>query len=446
MNHVSRTIALGFASALAAGLVSAENGLPEVTSVTMSQGAHRLVTIQYTLENAPAIVTVDVKTNAMVNGASTWLSIGGEHIWNAEGDVWKKVGTAGGAFNGTITWRPDLSWTDAQGNGFTARNAKVEVTAWPLYNKPDYMVVDLTLADATDKETYYPSADFLPGAECGQKDAVVSHDIYKTTHLVMRKIMAKGVTWSMGTIASPMVVTLTNNYYMGVFEVTQAQWYRIKGAWFDSWFTSERARRPVEQVTYNAVRMSSNYSWGSYTGAWPEPPYSGSFLGQLNAKTGLDFDLPSTAQWEFACRAGHGDGYWNDGLSTAVSDGYHLGRFKDNGGVTASTGAQPPYNTLPGDGGTDIVGRHAPNSWGLYDTLGNVSELCLNYGTENDGHGTPKVIVPTTAGFVAARGGSFNSNATESTPVKNDARYVDGTSNYKSYSVGFRVMCRAGLD
>ena len=101
--------------------------VPNVTGVTMSQASDRLVTITYTLSDAPAVITLDVQTN--VTG-DVWASIGGEAVWNAMGDVWKKVGaglTAGNSTGGTITWHPDHSWPDHKIEG---NNTRAVVTAW----------------------------------------------------------------------------------------------------------------------------------------------------------------------------------------------------------------------------------------------------------------------------------------------------------------------------
>ena len=138
--------------------------VPHVTSVAMSQANDRLVTITYTLSDAPAVVTVDVQTNAAANAANDdpgWTSIGGEAIWNAMGDVWKKVGdglASGQSASCTITWHPDHSWPDHKIEG---NRTRAVVTAWALENTPDYMVVDLV---APNVVRYYPAVDFLPMA------------------------------------------------------------------------------------------------------------------------------------------------------------------------------------------------------------------------------------------------------------------------------------------
>ena len=84
------------------------------------------------------MVTLDVQTNYVENAETKWASIGGEALWNTEGDVWKKVD----AGTRTISWRPDKSpWA---GHKIAAGGARAVVTAWALDNPPNYMVVDIS--------------------------------------------------------------------------------------------------------------------------------------------------------------------------------------------------------------------------------------------------------------------------------------------------------------
>ncbi len=104
------------------------------------------------------------------------------------------------------------------------------------------------------------------------------------------------------------------------------------------------------------IRGSSN------GGKWPSSSAvdSDSFLGKLRARTGLEFDLPTEAQWEYACRAG----------TTTV---YSYGNSAD--------GDYMWYNSNSGYH-TNDVGLKKPNPYGLYDMHGNVFEWCLDwYGT-----------------------------------------------------------------
>ena len=68
----------------AACFAAAASEMPDITAVSMSQADSREVTISYTLANAPAVVTVDIQTNA---AGGAWASIGGEAIWNAMGEI-----------------------------------------------------------------------------------------------------------------------------------------------------------------------------------------------------------------------------------------------------------------------------------------------------------------------------------------------------------------------
>lgn len=210
------TMAAGIAISLYAAVPT-----PEVSKVNMWQNDEGVATITYNLAAASAVVTLDIQTNA-TGGA--WASIGGEAISGAQGDVWKKIEVGSGAFSGMIKWNATTCWADSR---IPASGIRAVVTAWALDNTPDYMTVDVSAAAQPGTQRYYPAADFVPGG--------VTNDLYKTSTLLLRKIMAKDVKWTMGstTLESQLrqaareethLVTLTNNYYIGVYEVTQSQW------------------------------------------------------------------------------------------------------------------------------------------------------------------------------------------------------------------------------
>ena len=450
-------------SAAAALCATASATTPEVTSVTMSQASSsRLVTINYIVANAPAVVTLDVETNANTSAEADdpgWTPIGGEAVCNAQGDVWKIVGPEGGTFNGTITWRPDLSWPDHK---IADGGARAVVTAWALDNTPDYMVVDITSTAATNSQCYYPAVDYLPGG-------ILSNTMYRTTTIVMRKIMAKDVKWTRGSTfeetqrlgyrEEPHQVTLTNNYYIGVFPVTQTQWGLIqtskpKPSYFQN--SDDCEMRPVEWVSYNEIRNAANSSTANPTYDWPHDPNPGSFLGLLRKKTGIDFDLPSESQWEFAARAGNGDTKWGDGTTiknTSVDANLDLyGRYASNGGKYAD-GTTPTSKACGPTNATAIVGSYRPNSWGLYDMAGNVQEWCLDWHADNVSGINGKVNIdpenpantlsgnPTTGTLRARRGGIWSDPSEYCRPA-----FRGGTDpTYQQNGLGFRLACTAGL-
>ena len=438
---------------------------PEVTNVSMVQPQRsRRVTITYEL-SAQAVVTLDVQTNYVENAETKWASIGGEALWNTEGDVWKKVD----AGTRTITWRPDKSpWA---GNKIAAGGARAVVTAWALDNTPNYMVVDIRQGAQPNTQRYYPAADYLPGGLLANED-------YRKYSLVMRKIMADGITWTMGSLAEKSrqtdremmhQVTLTNDYYIGVFQFTQSQWQCIDTIRpTPSNYKTDGAMRPVERVSYNEIRMAAGTDDNNdftisdavvQANSWPNPPAEGSFLGRLNARTGLDFDLPSEAQWEYACRAGNGEGYYGDG-SPILADGNdpnmnRLGRYRRSGGFikTGTDSYSSPSSSVGPTNATAIVGSYVPNSWGLYDMHGNLWEWCLDWYALD----------------ITALNGAVNISSTDATKPRAGSattyRMVRGGSWYQEWAFhcrsarrggkqpekrdieyGFRVVCRAGLD
>ena len=452
---------LTLAAIAAATGVTLTAAVPEISGVTMTQDASRRVTISYTLSEAPAVVTMDVQTNYTENGTTKWASIGGENIQHVTGDVWQKIETGAR----TIHWRPDLSWPDHK---IADGGVRAVVTAWALDNTPDYMVVDVSAAAQPNTQKYYPSAEFLPGG-------ILANETYRKTALVMRKIMAKDVLWTMGSTTletqrqsnkeATHQVTLTNNYYIGVFPVTQSQWDLIQPSRLaPSYFynVTDRAMRPVEYVCYNEIRNTVSTSSSSDTVAantayyWPADPNPSSFLGKLRTRTGLDFDLPSEAQWEFAARAGNGDTKWGDGTGILNADKDTnldlLGRYKFDGGhVQDGSSYSNPAQTCGATNGTAIVGSYAPNDWGLYDVHGNVWEWCLDWYEDNiNAHGgkvniNPDAPAKTLSGangqYRVFKGGSWGDPAGSSRP----AYHHGWQAQLRTKWYGFRVACTAGL-
>jgi len=217
-------------------------------------------------------------------------------------------------------------------------------------------------------------------------------------------------------------VTLTSGFWMGVFEVTQKQWSLLRGS-NPSYFQGDTC--PMEFVSYNHIR-------GRDKGAgWPEGGHAvddDSFLGRLRALTGLEFDLPTEAQWEYACRAG---------TTTALNSGKNLTATTDKCPNLAELGRYL-YNCDDGRGGYQRhtkVGSYLPNGWGLYDMHGNVLEWCLDW---YDSYGTEPVTDPkgpASGSKRVLRGGAWNG----------DGRYCrsayrfNGAPSTQYYSFGFRV-------
>ncbi len=401
---------------------------PSIGTVVVGQDpVTRMVTVDYTLANGPAVVTMDVRTNG--------VSVGGRNLRRMAGDVNRKVATAAGQ----ITWMPEDGLLADGRVEIAATN--VVVTAWALDAPPDYMVADLCF---TSTVKFYPSAEALP------ED--VTNDMFKTDFLVMRKIPANGVIWRMGsptTVAqrqdneTPHYVKFTNDYYIGVFEVTQRQYERVFGSPTSSganchWtFTNvtDWACRPIEGIKWDYLRGSQN--------GWPDKMHDNSPSfgpGKFRSFTGIAFDLPTEAQWEYACRAGTGT-VWYDGKNSYVKANFEKLAWYDENAAEGYGEAQ-----------THPVGMKKPNAWGLYDMYGNVQEWCLDwYETPYsvDDAEANLVVDPTgpAADYNAdgtinyrriARGGSFKQAYWRSYSAYRNAANKNTEDTY-----GFRLCCPA---
>lgn len=423
----------------AAAVLPVFAAVPTVSQVSMTQAqSSRDVTISYALSDGPAVVTVDIQTNV---ADGVWASIGEENFTTMTGDVNAYVTNT----SCTIRWDARADWPDHRISG---GNARAVVTAWALDNTPDYMVVDLASSSA-QRVAYYVSTNALPGGLFG-------NSAYRTSKVVMRRIRARGKSFTMGAIIEPGVyvrekshtATLTNDFYIGVFELTQSQWWQVyTDTAVKAGCPVEGAQRPMEFVTYWRIREAANNS-GNADHYWPAPPHGSSFLGLSRTRTicaqfpaGVDFDLPGQAQWEYACRAGQGEGYWNNGapITDKDADPAIPGRYKGNQAIPGNTS----YATMGPDNCTAIVGSYAPNGWGLYDMHGNVWEYCLDWYTSDSAViGALGGGVNTTVGTQRVRcGGSWYNTSGDS----RSSMFYGQNPNSGAQYVGLRLCCRAGL-
>ncbi|MBR4172553.1 MAG: SUMF1/EgtB/PvdO family nonheme iron enzyme [Kiritimatiellae bacterium] len=339
-----KRISLAFLSILPALAFAAT---PQVSETTFSQitPLSREVTVRYRLTGAPAVITMDVLTNG--------TSIGSTNIRYLSGDVNCTVQPDAQNLK-TIRWDVEKSWPDQR---IRDNSVTVKVTAWSLDRPPLYMLVDLS---GTNGISYHVSADDLPYGP-------VTNDIYRTDYMVLRLIDAAGVVWTMGSATYDNTdndgnpahnVMLTNNYYVGIYEVTQGQWKKITGSYPNTLYTdADRDLHPAENVCYIDMRGAGVY--------WPNMPASDSWLGKICDAVGKEsgfFDLPSEAQWGYAARANHFGDRCNDGTWYAATNLLQLAVYSDNS-----------------NNHTAVVGSKRPNDWGLYDMAGNVWEWCLDW-------------------------------------------------------------------
>ena len=314
-----------------------------------------------------------------------------------------------------ITWS-----TEAEGVTIVSTNVAVTLSIV----KPDpgaamsvlYYVVDLSGG---------PTAANYPVTTLTAPPNTMWPDEYKTTKLVLRRIEPGEIPTHDARITKP--------FYIGVFEVTVAQWNLIM-PWNDSWNTpSYTDMRAKDYVSYNDIRGKDVGS------SWPSSAAvdATSFLGRLREKSGIEFDLPTEAQWEYACRAGTTSKYNNGGDTDA--DLATLGRYSDNNN-----------DGRGGCSGVTIVGSYAPNAWGLYDMHGNVYEWCRDYSSNygNDSHKIGMVgadpIGDSSAYGRVLRGGCVRLRWTDGEGFWSEmssARHIESPT----YGYGLRSFCPSGL-
>lgn len=284
---------------------------------------------------------------------------------------------AGGPYH--IVWDSAADWPGGHSSEFT-----VTAMAEAKENWPRYLVVDLNTGAITTSST---------GPD-------LSDDTCRTTELWLRRIQ-KG-TFTMGSPDTEVgrfssetqhQVTLTEDFYIGVFPITQKQFFLVYGSNPSNY---QGDTRPVEKINYGILRGESKGA------GWPSSNEvdEDSFLGKLRAKTGRGFDLPTEAQWEYACRAG---------TTTALNTGKNLTWPSQDSAMDEA--GRYLSNQKDGRGGYSEhtkVGSYQPNAWGLYDMHGNVRECCLDWYQKDLGNSAvtdPKG--PATGTERSDRGGSF---------------------------------------
>ena len=190
-------------------------------------------------------------------------------------------------------------------------------------------------------------------------------------------VKVSGGTFQMGAKLSgdgnddeqPVHQVTLSDYYIGETEVTQELWQAVMGS-NPSYFTGS-GLLPVEEVSWNDCQT---------------------FITKLNALTGMQFRLPTEAEWEFAARGGNS------------SQGYKYSGSNDIDDVA--------WYTNNSNSKTHEVGTKAPNELGLYDMSGNVREWCQDWYSIYSSSAQTNPTGPTTSDYYRViRGGCWDSYA-----------------------------------
>ena len=320
-------------------------GVPSVTvdSVTPAVGAPVAVTVTYTL-SGDAVVTAE-----MFAGETALKGV-------FDGDV--NVLLAAGSH--TFRWRADV----AAGGTYAIGALTAKVKAWDPESPPDYMAVDLANASAPIR--YYATSNDVPGGVTSRR--------YTIDWMLFRRIPAAGVVWRMGSSTSTYRVKLTYDYYLGVYPLTIGQYNTAYGK---SDASISGMLWPANKLTswpaYVRLDLPATGAYGTWRGYdWPTNLYNdvgNKKLYEIATHINLPVDMPTEAEWEFACRAGCAD---ND-----AADLDAVAWYRGNSQQMYTNGVFQCNFPMP-------VGLKRPNAYGLYDMLGGISEWCLDfYGSYN---------------------------------------------------------------
>lgn len=202
-------------------------------------------------------------------------------------------------------------------------------------------------------------------------------------------------------------VTFTKDYYMGETEVTQALWYAVMG----------------QKPTSDGSQWTSTYGVGdnypAYYISWNDCQ---EFITKLNQLTGLEFRLPTEAEWEYAARGG------NKATTQTLYSGSNIiddvAWYRDNR-----------------SSGTHIVAGKSANALGLYDMSGNVWEWCNDWYSSSYYSSSPQTdpTGPSSGTYRVMRGGSWNSIASHCRVAYRYSSPVSSRINYYGMRLALTV-------
>jgi formylglycine-generating enzyme required for sulfatase activity len=273
-------------------------------------------------------------------------------------------------------------------------------------NPPDHSEVVVELEGVRLALVHIPSGRFVMGSNATVKDRHINAELGK------------------GRPAHQ--VTISRDYWMGKYPVTQGQWQAVMGN-NPSFFKNAGNDAPVEQVSWNDAQQ---------------------FMKRLNGmQNEWIFRLPTEAEWEHACRAwtttdtyaGNLEIRGKSNSPTLDAIAWYAGNsgVSYEGGVDSSSWKEKQYPHTRA--GTHPVGQKKPNSFGLFDMQGNVWQFCQDWYMDYSDAAVTDPRGPSNGRFRVSRGGSFATSAafTRSTHrglAIQDARY---------YFDGFRVCADA---
>jgi formylglycine-generating enzyme required for sulfatase activity len=313
----------------------------------------------------------------------------------------------------SVTREAGQAWAEPGAAGHDARDgnltASVTVTGTVDMNTTGTYILTYSVADAAGNTATANRTVTVVGNRSVELNATVAMDM----------LWVPAGTFTMGSPTTEAGrqsdredehnVSLTKGFYLGKYEVTQAQYEAVIGSNPSEFIATGNGNRPVEKV-----------SWTEAVAFCTQLTTQEQAAGRLPA--GWAYVLPTESQWEYACRAG---------TTTAYSWGTTI----------ASSNANYNWDGGANDGNdfkqTRDVGQYAANPWGFFDMHGNVWEWTADRYQAAYPTGNPVVdpTGPASGSNRVRRGGSWSLEGT----ILRSARRFGSTPSTRSYILGFRV-------
>ena len=204
------------------------------------------------------------------------------------------------------------------------------------------------------------------------------------------------------SLEAPVHEVTVSEFYINKYEVTQSLWKAIMGKHNDK----------KDEYDQWEDRFGKGDNYPAYRISFEEVE---TFIGKLNECTGLNFALPTEAQWEYAARGGANTNY----ALYAGGDNVLEFAWIDENSEQCSE-----------------VGKKTPNTLGLYDMSGNVWEMCQDWYYDYTADVVTNPVGEAYTGYHVYRGGSWNTNAQS---ARTTTRYKQGI-HYRDYNTGFRLV------